>query len=160
MNICINKQISAKQIRVLDDEGNLLGILPFSEGLKLAEQAGKDLIEIAPTANPPVCKIIEYGKFLYEQKKAIKPQKTPELKEFRFNVNIAIHDLQTKSAQIYKLLEKGHPIRIIVRFHGREIAHQDNGYIVINTLKLLLKEFVFNEIKQEEKQLVTMIRPK
>lgn len=160
MSTRINRQILSKQIRVIDDQGNNLGVLAFAQGLEIAEKAGMDLIEISPNANPPVCKVMEYGKFLYEQKKAVKPQKNPEQKEFRFNVNIDPHDLATKTSQMRKLLEKGHPIHVVVRYHGREIAHKDTGYEVVNDLKASLKEFPFSEVKLEEKQLVTNIRPK
>jgi translation initiation factor IF-3 len=155
----VNLQILAKQVRVIDDLGANLGIMATSEALILASEVEKDLIEISPTAIPPVCKIMEYGKFLYETKKATKPQKNPELKEFRFKINIDRHDLETKASQIKKLLEKGHPIRVVIRFFGRENAHKDAGYELINDLKALLTEYTFNDAKQEDKQIVTGIRP-
>lgn len=156
----INSQITAKNVRVLDEQGNNLGILSISEALKRATAEDKDLVEIVSTSNPPVCKIIEWGKFKYEQKKAVKPVKTPEQKEFRFNINIDPHDLGVKANQIKALLEKKHPIKIVVKFHGREIAHQEMGHEIVAQLKALLPNAIFENTKLEDKQLITNLRHK
>ena len=154
-----NRQIAEKQIRVVDDQGTNLGVMDTDVAIDLARAEGKDLIEISK-GNPPVCKIIEFGKFKYELKKSTKIQKSPSIKEFHFNLNIDPHDLQIKAGQIKKLLEKGHPIKIAVIYHGREITHKDAGYYVIDNLKGLLSDFVFDDIRFEEKQLLTNIKPK
>jgi translation initiation factor IF-3 len=155
----VNRQILAPTVRVIEESGNNLGIMNFRDALDKAQVEGKDLIEIVPTAVPPVCKIMERGKFLYEQKKAQKPQKTPVQKEFQFNINIATHDLEIKAHHIKQLLEKGHPIKIVVRFRGREMAHISNGFQIILNLQKLLPDYEIPQAKQEEKQLITNIRP-
>ena len=155
----VNRQILAPVVRVIEETGNNIGTMSFNDALEKAQSEGKDLIEIVPTATPPVCKITEWGKYQYEQKKAQKPQKTPEWKEFQFNINIDTHDLQTKAHQMEKLLSKKHPIKIIVRFRGREMAHMGNGFKVIAALQALLPRYTIDPAKQEDKQLITNIRP-
>lgn len=155
----VNRQILAPVVRVIEESGNNIGTMSFNSALEKAQLEGKDLIEIVPTATPPVCKIMEWGKYQYEQKKAQKPQKTPEWKEFQFNINIDPHDLQTKAHQMEKLLSKKHPIKVVVRFRGREMAHMEHGFKIIADLQTLLPKYTIDPAKQEDRQLITSIRP-
>lgn len=123
----INEQIRAKEVRVIGEDGNQLGIMDLKEALHLADEAGVDLVNIAPTANPPVCRIVDYGKFKYEQtrkeKDAKKKQKVVEIKEIRLSPNIDTNDLNTKTQNARKFLEKGNRVKVTLRFRGREMAH-------------------------------------
>ena len=136
--LMINEQIRDKEVRVIGTDGEQLGIMSSKEAMKLAEEAGVDLIKIAPTAKPPVCKIMDYGKFRYEQarkeKEAKKKQKTIEVKEVRLSPNIDTNDLNTKINSARKFLEKGDKVKVTLRFRGREIAH-------VNTSKAILDDF-------------------
>ena len=123
----INEQIRDKEIRVIGEEGEQLGIMSSKDALKMAKEAGLDLIKIAPTAKPPVCRIVDYGKYRYEQtrkeKEAKKKQKVTEVKEIRFSPNIDENDLNTKANQARKFLSKGDKVKVSLRFRGREMAH-------------------------------------
>lgn len=131
----INEQIRDKEIRVVGAAGEQLGIMSPAEAMKLAEEAGVDLVKIAPSAKPPVCKIIDYGKYRYEQsrkeKEAKKKQKVIEIKEVRFSPNIDTNDLNTKAAAARKFLEKGNKVKVSMRFRGREMAHIDSSKHVL-----------------------------
>jgi translation initiation factor IF-3 len=155
----VNRQILAPSVRVIEESGNNLGTMKFNDALEKAQSEGKDLIEIVPNALPPVCKIMEMGKYMYEQKKGQKVTKSPSLKEFQFSINIDHHDLETKARQIETLLDKKHPIKVIVRFRGRELAHMERGFQIISELQKLLPKYTIDSAKQEEKQLITSIRP-
>lgn len=156
----INKQITAHNVMVIDEDGNRLGTMTTKQAIEKAEADFKDLIEVSSSSSPPVCKIMEYGKFVYEQKKVQKQPKSPEMKEFRFGINIDTHDLQTKAKHITELLDKKHPIRVVIRFKGRENARIDSGHVVIDKLKLLVANGNFSTTTQEDKTLVTTIRKK
>lgn len=123
----INEQIRDREVRVVGDNGEQLGIMSSKEAMKMAREAGLDLVKIAPTATPPVCKIVDYGKFRYEQsrkeKEARKKQKTMEVKEIRLSPNIDDNDLNTKASQARKFLSKGDKVKVTLRFRGREMAH-------------------------------------
>lgn len=123
----INEQIRDKEIRVIGENGEQLGIMSPKEAIKLAEEAGVDLVKIAPTAKPPVCKIVDYGKFKYEQlrkeKEAKKKQKIIDVKEIRLSPNIDTNDLNTKINAARKFLSKGDKVKVTLRFRGREMAH-------------------------------------
>ena len=123
----INEQIRAKEVRVIGIEGDQLGVMPIADARKIAEDEGVDLVMIAPTAKPPVCRVVDYGKFKYEQlrkeKEARKKQKTVEIKEIRLSPNIDTNDLNTKVNAAKKFLEKGNRVKITLRFRGREMAH-------------------------------------
>jgi translation initiation factor IF-3 len=123
----INEQIRDREVRVIGAENEQLGIMPTRDALRLAEEAGLDLVKIAPTAQPPVCRIVDYGKFRYEQarkeKESRKKQKTVEIKEIRLTPNIDTHDLETKRSSARKFLSKGDRVKITLRFRGREMAH-------------------------------------
>ena len=132
----INGQIRDKEVRVIGEDGEQLGIMPSREALRLAEEAGLDLVKIAPTAKPPVCKIVDYGKFRYEQarkeKEARKKQKIIEIKEIRLSPNIDTNDLNTKISAARKFITKGDKVKITLRFRGREMAHMANSKHILD----------------------------
>ena len=123
----INEQIRDREVRLIGSDGEQLGIMSAKEAMKLAEQAELDLVKIAPNAKPPVCKIIDYGKYRYElarkEKEAKKKQKTVEIKEIRLSPNIEANDLNTKVNAAKKFISKGNKVKITLRFRGREMAH-------------------------------------
>lgn len=127
----INEQIRAKEVRLLGEEGQQLGIFSLQEALTQAEEAGVDLVLIAPKAEPPVCRIIDYGKYRYEQlrreKEAKKKQKIVEVKEIRLSPNIDINDIRTKANNARKFIEKGDKVKVALRFRGREMAHMQES---------------------------------
>ena len=134
----INEQIRDREVRVIGEDGEQLGIMSPRDAMKLAEEAGVDLVKIAPTAKPPVCKIVDYGKFKYEQtrkeKEAKKKQKVIDVKEIRLSPNIDTNDLNTKVNAARKFLSKGDKVKVTLRFRGREMAH-------MNSSKHILDEF-------------------
>lgn len=123
----INERIRDKEVRLISETGEQLGIMPAKEAMRLAREAELDLVKIAPGAKPPVCKIIDYGKYRYElarkEKEAKKKQKTMEVKEVRLSPNIDKNDLNTKANQARKFLVKGDKVKVTLRFRGREMAH-------------------------------------
>jgi len=132
----INEQIRDKEVRVVGEEGEALGVMPTVEAMRLAEEAGVDLVKIAPTAKPPVCKLTDYGKYKYEQtrrdKEAKKKQKVVEIKEIRLSPNIDTNDLNTKNSAARKFLEKGNKVKITLRFRGREMAHMHKSRHILD----------------------------
>lgn len=132
----INEQIRDKEVRVIGEDGEQLGIMSAKEALALAEEAGVDLVKIAPTAKPPVCRIVDYGKFKYEQtrkeKDAKKKQKVVEIKEIRLSPNIDTNDLNTKVNAAKKFLAKGDRVKITLRFRGREMAHMNSSKHILD----------------------------
>ncbi len=134
----INEQIRDKEIRLIGESGEQLGIMSSREALKLAEEAGLDLVKIAPTAKPPVCKIVDYGKYRYElarkEKDAKRKQKVIEVKEIRMSPNIDTNDLNTKVGAARKFLEKGNRVKVTLRFRGREMAHMSTSKHILDGL--------------------------
>ena len=132
----INEQIRDKEVRLIGADGEQLGIVSSKEAQRLADEAGLDLVKIAPTAKPPVCKIIDYGKYRYEQvrkeKEAKKKQKTIELKEIRLSPNIDTNDLNTKINSAKKFIEKGNKVKVTLRFRGREMAHMNQSKYILD----------------------------
>ena len=132
----INEQIRDKEIRVIGENGDQLGIMSPREAMKLAQEADLDLVKIAPKAQPPVCKIIDYGKYRYElarkEKEAKKKQKTVELKEIRLSPNIETNDLNTKINATKKFISKGNKVKITLRFRGREMAHMQSSKHILD----------------------------
>jgi translation initiation factor IF-3 len=156
-----NKQILAPQVFVVAEDGEKLGVMDTWDAILKANEEGKDLVEVAPNANPPVCKIIELSKYQYMQKKHTKHvNKSPEQKEFRFGITIGDHDLQTKLNQITKLLQKGHPIKFVVRFFGREVDHKDQGFALLERIQSLLPIAQFDSTKIEHRSLSTTAKLK
>ena len=132
----INEQIKDKEIRLIGENGEQLGVMSAKEALKMAKEADLDLIKIAPTAKPPVCKIIDYGKYRYElarkEKEAKKKQKVTDVKEIRISPNIDSNDLSTKVNAARKFIEKGDKVKVTLRFRGREMAHMANSKVILD----------------------------
>ena len=145
----INEQIRDKEIRLIGESGEQLGIMSSREALKLAEEAGLDLVKIAPTAKPPVCKIVDYGKYRYElarkEKDAKRKQKVIEVKEIRMSPNIDTNDLNTKVGAARKFLEKGNRVKVTLRFRGREMAHTDIGRDLLDDFAQMLSDIAVVE---------------
>ena len=140
----INEQIRVREVRLVDDEGEKNGIIPTIEALKLAKERDLDLVEVSPNANPPVCKILNYGKYRFEQEKRLrdsrKAQKTLKLKEIRMQPKIGAGDLDTKAKHVQEFLDEGDKVKVTIRFRGRELAHTELGYDVLNEVLKRLTE--------------------
>ncbi len=136
--IRVNERIRAREVRVIDDTGAQLGIMAPYEALKVARERSLDLVEVSPNAVPPVCRIQDYGRYLYEKEKseraAKKKQKVIVVKEVKFSVTVDEHDYQTKKNQAVKFLNGGDKVKASLRFRGRQMAHRDLGYNIINRL--------------------------
>ena len=132
----INEMIRVREVRLIDDEGNQLGIIPTQEAVRLAKEKELDLVEVSPNANPPVCKILDYGKYRFEQEKKLrdskKNQKVLKLKEIRMQPKIGSGDLDTKARHIQEFLDEGDKVKVTIRFRGRELAHTELGFEVLN----------------------------
>ena len=123
-----NERITAKEVRVVDDSGENLGVLPTSQARDLAREKGLDLVEVAPQASPPVCRIVDYGKYHYQQEKRDRKQKRrTKLKEVKFTIKIGEHDFQTKLNRARQFLSKGDMVRVSIFFRGREVVHASRG---------------------------------
>ena len=140
----INGQIRDKEVRVIAENGDQLGVMPVKEAMKLAQEAELDLVKIAPKAQPPVCKIIDYGKYRYElarkEKEAKKKQKTVEVKEVRISPNIDTNDLNTKVNNAKKFIAKGNKVKVTLRFRGREMAHMQQSKHMLDDFAEMLAE--------------------
>ena len=140
----INEQIRDREIRLVGENGEQLGIMSAREALVLANEAGLDLVKIAPCAKPPVCKIIDYGKYRYEmsrrEKEAKKKQKVIDVKEVRLSPNIEENDMKTKANMARKFLEKGDKVKVSLRFRGREMAHMGSSKHVLDDFAKLLSD--------------------
>ncbi|HBZ45196.1 MAG TPA: translation initiation factor IF-3 [Maritimibacter sp.] len=161
----VNDRIRSPEIRLIGAEGENVGVVTPQRGMELAAQAGLDLVEISPNATPPVCKIMDFGKFKYEQQKreseARKKQKTIEVKEVKFRPNTDIHDYEVKMKNVVKFLEKGDKVKVTLRFRGREMAHQNLGRELLERVAEDVKEIgkVENMPKMEGRQMIMMIGP-
>ncbi|MDE6904385.1 MAG: translation initiation factor IF-3 [Lachnospiraceae bacterium] len=158
----INEQIRDKEIRLIGENGEQLGIMSAREAMKLAEEAELDLVKIAPTAKPPVCKIIDYGKYRYElarkEKEAKKKQKVVEVKEIRMSPNIESNDLNTKMNAAKKFLEKGNKVKVTLRFRGREMAHmQSSRHILDDFAESLADAAVIEKAPKVEGRSISMV---
>ncbi len=145
----INEQIRDKEVRVVGENGEQLGIMSVKEAQALADEAGVDLVRIAPNAKPPVCRIVDYGKFKYEQtrreKEAKKKQRVIEVKEVRMSPNIDTNDLNTKVNAAKKFLEKGDRVKVTLRFRGREMAHMNQSRYILDDFAEALSEIAVVE---------------
>jgi translation initiation factor IF-3 len=134
----INEQIRVSEVRLIDAEGNQLGVIQIQDAMTLAKESGADLVEIAPNASPPVCKILDYGKYKFEQEKRLKEsrrrQKQLRLKEIRMQPKIEKHDLAFKSKHVQEFLDEGNKVKVTIRFRGRELAHTELGKVVLERL--------------------------
>ena len=160
-DLMINEQIRDKEVRVVGEEGEQLGVMSAKDAQKLAEDAGLDLVKIAPTAKPPVCKIVDYGKFKYEQtrrdKEAKKKQKVIDIKEVRMSPNIDTNDLNTKISAARKFIQKGDRVKVTLRFRGREMAHMHSRkYILDNFAEALADIAVVEKPPKVEGRTMTM----
>ena len=162
----INEQIKVKEVRLISSEGEQLGVVSINEAREKAEEAGLDLVLIAPTAKPPVCKIIDYGKFRYEiarkDKEAKKKQKTTEIKEVRLSPNIDTNDLNTKVSSARKFLEKGNKVKVTLRFRGREMARMFKSKYILDDFAEALSEVatIDKPSKAEGRSLVMFLSAK
>ena len=158
----INEQIRDREIRLIGSDGEQLGIMSAREAMKIAQEAELDLVKIAPTAKPPVCKIIDYGKYKYEQtrkeKEARKKQKTVEIKEVRLSPNIDTNDLNTKINNAKKFISKGNKVKVTLRFRGREMAHvQQSKHILDDFAETLADIAVVEKPAKMEGRAMSMV---
>ena len=158
----INGQIRDKEVRVIAENGDQLGVMPVKEAMKLAQEAELDLVKIAPKAQPPVCKIIDYGKYRYElarkEKEAKKKQKTVEVKEVRISPNIDTNDLNTKVNNAKKFIAKGNKVKVTLRFRGREMAHmQQSKHILDDFAEMLAEDAVVEKPAKLEGRSMSMV---
>jgi translation initiation factor IF-3 len=162
----INDRIRAKEVRVIDEDGSQLGIMPPSQALMIAEEKGLDLVEIAATATPPVCRIMNSGKFFYQQAKreseARKHQKHIQVKEVKFRPKIDEHDFQFKKRNVERFLNEGNKVKSTVIFRGREMVHSEIGRRILNRLASELTEAANIEVppRQEGMTMVQILSPK
>ncbi len=157
----INEQIRVREVRLIDDKGDQTGIVPTIEALKMAREQELDLVEVAPQANPPVCKILDYGKYRFEQEKKLrdsrKNQKQLKLKEIRMQPKIGSGDLDFKSKHVQEFLNEGNKVKVTIRFRGRELAHTELGYDVLKeVLKRLDDEYVIEKQPAMEGRFMSM----
>ena len=158
----INEQIRDREIRLIGEDGEQLGIMSAREAMKIAQEAELDLVKIAPAAKPPVCKIIDYGKYKYEQarkeKEAKKKQKTVEVKEVRLSPNIDTNDLNTKINYAKKFISKGNKVKVTLRFRGREMAHvQQSKHILDDFAETLADVAVVEKPAKMEGRAMSMV---
>ena len=158
----INEQIRDREIRLIGEDGEQLGIMAAREAMKIAQEAELDLVKIAPAAKPPVCKIIDYGKYKYEQarkeKEAKKKQKTVEVKEVRLSPNIDTNDLNTKINNAKKFISKGNKVKVTLRFRGREMAHvQQSKHILDDFAETLADVAVVEKPAKMEGRAMSMV---
>ncbi|MBR6296938.1 MAG: translation initiation factor IF-3 [Treponema sp.] len=140
----VNEQIRVREVRLIDDEGNQKGIVPTKEALEMAKERDLDLVEVSPNANPPVCKILDFGKYRFEQEKKLrdskKNQKVLKLKEIRMQPKIGAGDLDTKAKHVQEFLNEGDKVKVTIRFRGRELAHTELGFDVLKEVEKRLEE--------------------
>uniref|UniRef100_UPI0038D24EF0 translation initiation factor IF-3 n=1 Tax=Plastoroseomonas hellenica TaxID=2687306 RepID=UPI0038D24EF0 len=162
----VNEEIRVPQVRLIDKDGEMLGVMTAREALMRAYDVGLDLLEISPNAVPPVCKILDYGKYKYEQQKkaneARKKQKVVEIKEIKVRPNIDDHDYETKMKQMKGFISEGDKVKVTLRFRGREMAHQDLGVKVLERIRTDLGEIIKVEQmpRLENRQMIMVLSPK
>ena len=161
-----NREIRAREVMLIDSEGQNRGVTDLEVALQMAEEVGLDLVEIVPNATPPVCKILDYGKFRFtEQKKAAearKRQKVVEIKEIKLRPGIDDHDYEVKMKAVRRFFEEGDKVKITLRFRGRELAHQDLGYALLNRVRTETANYakVEAEPSMEGRQMIMVLAPK
>ncbi len=162
----INEQIRDKELRVIDSDGTQLGIMPLRKALEIAEQKNLDLVKIAPQANPPVCKVIDYGKFRFEQakreKEARKNQRVVDIKEVRLSLNIDTHDFDTKRNHAVRFISEGNKVKASIRFRGREMGHPELGLDIMKRFADAMSEVanVEKPAKLEGRTMLMFLAPK
>jgi translation initiation factor IF-3 len=161
----INDRIESSEVRLVDEEGGMVGVVRLAEALQRAEEAGMDLVEVSHNASPPVCKILDYGKFKYESQKkanaARKKQRVIDVKEIKMRPNIDDNDYNTKMRKIYEFLDEGDKVKVTMRFRGRELAHQDIAMGVLSRVRDELGDRVKIEQfpRMEGRQMVMVMAP-
>ncbi|MBE3588380.1 MAG: translation initiation factor IF-3 [Thermoanaerobacteraceae bacterium] len=162
----VNEEIRVREVRVVDTTGNQLGIMPTREALRLAEERQLDLVEIAPTAKPPVCRLMDYGKYKYEQskreKEARKKQRIVNIKEVKLRPNIEEHDFQVKARNAARFLKDGDKVKATIMFRGREIVHTQLGHQLLLRLAGQLKDLsiIERQPKLEGKNMIMILTPR
>tara|TARA_Y100001970_G_scaffold42010_1_gene52259 strand:+ start:78 stop:572 length:495 start_codon:yes stop_codon:yes gene_type:complete len=162
----INQEIKSDQVRLISSDGEQLGVVPLQEALNKADNIGLDLVEISPNTNPPVCKILDYGKYVYEKQKLDKKNKKKQhvvhVKEIRVRPNTGDHDLLTKLSRAKKFLEAGDKVKITVMYRGREMARQDMGVDTLNRVVDILDDFaeIDKQANMEGRRLSLILSPK
>jgi translation initiation factor IF-3 len=162
----INREIRARDVQLIDSEGKNQGVIATAQALELAEAAGLDLVEIAPNSEPPVCKILDYGRYRFlEQKKAAearKKQKIVEVKEIKLRPGIDEHDYDVKMKAVRRFFEEGDKVKVTLRFRGREIAHQDIGYRLLTRVKAETASLAKVELEpsMEGRQMIMVLAPR
>jgi translation initiation factor IF-3 len=161
----INDRIEAREVRLVGENGEMIGVVGLRDALDRAETAGLDLVEVSPSATPPVCKILDYGKFKYEAQKranaARKKQRVIEVKEIKMRPNIDDHDYSTKMKKVFSFLEEGDKVKVTMRFRGRELAHQDIAMRVLTRVKDEVGELAKVEQfpRMEGRQMIMVMAP-
>ncbi|MDR1536611.1 MAG: translation initiation factor IF-3 [Clostridiales bacterium] len=164
--LMINEQIRDKEVRLIDSNGGQLGVVPIKEAVRLADEKKLDLVKISPTAKPPVCKIMDYSKYKFDQakkeKEARKKQKTVDIKEIRLSPNIDTHDIQVKIKKAVEFLESGDKVKITIRFRGRELGHTDIAYGILHDFAQNVNSvgIVDRPPKMEAKSMAMFLSPK
>ena len=162
----VNDDIAVLRVRLVDERGNMVGIVERNEALSMASEVGLDLVEIAPNADPPVCKILDFGKYKYEEQKkkneARKKQKIIEVKEIKLRPGIDDHDYEVKRRSMVKFIEEGDKVKVTMRFRGRELAHQELGMDVLIRVRDDLDEIAKVEQmpRMEGRQMTMVMSPK
>ncbi len=162
----INEQIRDREVRVIDSDGSQLGIMPSKKAMELAEQKNLDLVKIAPQAAPPVCKIIDYGKYRFEQSKREKEQRknqrVVEIKEVRLSLNIDTHDFETKKNHALRFIAEGNKVKASIRFRGREMGHPELGQEIMKRFAEAMEEAanVERQPKLEGRTMLMFLAPK
>ncbi len=164
--LAINEGIKFKEVRVIDSDGSQLGILPIDKAIETAYSKDLDLVNISPNANPPVCKVMDYGKYRFEQakreKEAKKNQKTFEIKEIRLGLSIDTHDFETKGNHALRFLKEGNKVKVSIRFRGRELGHPEIGYDTMKRFAEYCDEVsvVEKAAKMEGRNMLMFLAPK
>jgi translation initiation factor IF-3 len=162
----VNDEIAVPKVRLIDADGEQVGVVSIEEALQIAEEAGLDLVEVAGQAQPPVCKVLDYGKMKYESQKkkseARKKQKVIEIKEIKMRPMIDQHDYEVKVRNMRRFLEDGDKVKVTIRFRGRELAHQDLGLKLLDRVKEEIDELakVEQDGKMEGRQMVMVVAPR
>lgn len=162
----MNGAISAREVRLIGAEGENHGVVSRNAAMDIAAESGLDLVEISPNAEPPVCKVLDYGKFKYEQQKkanlARKNQKTQDVKEIKMRPGIDVHDYNVKLKKVHQFIDNGDKVKMTIRFRGREMAHQELGMEVLNRVAEEMEETAKIEArpKMEGRQMIMVIAPK
>ena len=158
----VNEQIEAEKVRVVNADGEMVGVISKEEGIEIAFEAGLDLVEVSPNADPPVCKVLDYGKYKYEAQKkaneARKKQKVIDVKEIKMRPGIDEHDYQVKMRSVRRFLDEGDKVKMTIRFRGREMVHQELGMKVLDRIREDVDELAkVEQFPKSEGRLMTMV---